>query len=111
MSQVLWTLELGEFIKLPITTWVLIGFVGQIAFGARFIIQWVISERKGESTIPLAFWYCSITGSIILLTYAIHKEDPVFILGQSLGSIIYIRNLILIDRKKRALTEANQNNE
>ena len=91
--------------------WLIIGFVGQIAFGARFIIQWVVSEKKGESTIPITFWYCSIAGSLILLTYAIHKEDPVFIVGQSLGSIIYIRNLVLIDRKKSALARANHNND
>ena len=93
------------------TYWLVIGFIGQIAFGARFVIQWLVSEKKGESTIPIAFRYCSIAGSVILLTYAIHREDPVFILGQSLGSIIYIRNLILIDRKKRSLSEDNQNNE
>ena len=89
----------------------IVGFVGQIAFGARFVIQWLVSEKKGESTIPIAFWYCSIAGSVILLTYAIHREDPVFILGQSLGSIIYIRNLILIDRKRKLLAEVSQNNE
>jgi len=85
------------------THWLIIGFVGQVAFGARFVIQWIVSEKKGESTIPLVFWYCSILGSIILLSYAIYREDPVFILGQSLGSIIYIRNLILIDRKRKSL--------
>ena len=88
---------------MTVTQWVIIGFIGQALFGARFIIQWIVSEKRGESTIPLAFWYCSIGGSIILLTYAIHREDPVFIVGQSLGSIIYIRNLILIDKKKKAL--------
>ncbi len=93
------------------THWLIIGFVGQAAFGARFIIQWIVSEKKGESTIPLAFWYCSIAGSVILLTYAIHKQDPVFIVGQSLGSIIYIRNLILIDRKNKSLAEANLEND
>ena len=82
------------------------GFVGQALFGARFIIQWIISEKQGESTIPLAFWYCSIGGSIVLLTYAIHKQDIVFIVGQSLGSIVYIRNLILIDRKRKVLAGA-----
>ena len=91
--------------------WLIIGFVGQIAFGARFIIQWIVSEKKGESTIPIVFWYCSIAGSLILLTYAIHKEDPVFIVGQSLGSIIYIRNLVLIDRKKSALARDKNNND
>ena len=85
------------------THWLIVGFIGQVAFGARFVIQWIASEKKGESTIPLVFWYCSIIGSIVLLSYAIYREDPVFILGQSLGSIIYIRNLILIDRKRKAL--------
>ena len=93
------------------THWLIIGFVGQTAFGARFIIQWIVSEKKGESTIPLAFWYCSIAGSVILLTYAIHKQDPVFIVGQSLGSIIYVRNLILIDRKKNSLAGTNLEND
>ena len=88
---------------MTVTQWLIIGFVGQVLFGARFIIQWIVSEKQGESTIPLAFWYCSIGGSIVLLTYAIHRQDPVFIVGQSLGSIIYIRNLILIDRKKKVL--------
>ena len=93
------------------THWLIIGFIGQVAFGARFVIQWIVSEKKGESTIPLAFWYCSITGSVILLTYAIYREDPVFILGQSLCSIIYIRNLILIDRKRRSLAGTNIQND
>ena len=84
------------------TYWLVVGFAGQVLFGMRFIIQWIISEKRGESVIPLPFWYLSIGGSLILLTYAIHKQDPVFILGQSLGSIIYIRNLILISRKKKA---------
>ena len=93
------------------THWLIIGFIGQVAFGARFVIQWIVSEKKGESTIPLTFWYCSIAGSLILLTYAIYREDPVFILGQSLGSIIYIRNLILIDRKRRSLAGTNIEND
>lgn len=93
------------------THWLVIGFVGQVAFGARFVIQWIASEKKGESTIPLAFWYCSIAGSVVLLTYAIHKEDPVFILGQSLGSIIYVRNLVLIDRKKKSLAGTDLEND
>ena len=84
------------------TYWLVIGFVGQALFGMRFLIQWIISEKRRESVIPLPFWYFSIAGSIILLSYAIHKQDPVFILGQSLGSIIYIRNLMLISRKKKA---------
>ncbi|KMP10694.1 lipid A biosynthesis protein [Candidatus Nitromaritima sp. SCGC AAA799-A02] len=94
---------MGESINVDITGWVVLGFVGQVFFFMRFLVQWIVSEKRGESTIPLAFWYFSIGGSIILLTYAIHRLDPVFILGQSVGSFIYIRNLILIDRKKKAL--------
>jgi lipid-A-disaccharide synthase-like uncharacterized protein len=93
------------------TYWLVVGFIGQALFGMRFIIQWIISEKRGESVIPLPFWYFSIGGSIILLSYAIHKQDPVFILGQSLGSIIYIRNLILISRKKKTLLNAVAQNE
>ncbi|MBT3183752.1 MAG: lipid A biosynthesis protein [Nitrospina sp.] len=96
---------------MTVSQWLVIGFIGQALFGARFIIQWIVSEKKGESTIPLAFWYCSIGGAVVLLTYAIHKQDPVFIVGQSLGSIVYIRNLILIDRKKKALAAMGVNNE
>ena len=89
----------------------MIGFIGQALFGMRFLIQWIISEKRGESIIPLPFWYFSIGGSLILLSYAIHKQDPVFILGQCLGSIIYIRNLILIFRKRKALALASIENE
>jgi len=84
--------------------WLIVGLIGQTCFFMRFIIQWIASERRRESTIPTAFWYFSIGGSLILLTYSIHKQDPVFILGQSLGTVIYVRNLVLIDRsRKRAL--------
>ena len=91
--------------------WLIIGFVGQALFGARFIIQWIVSEKKGESTIPLSFWYCSIGGAMVLLTYAIYKEDPVFIVGQSLGSIVYVRNLILIDRKRKSMASMGADSE
>ena len=91
--------------------WLIIGFVGQALFGARFIIQWIVSERKGESTIPLAFWYCSIGGAMVLLSYAIYKQDPVFIVGQSLGSIVYVRNLILIDRKRKSMASMGADSE
>ena len=92
------------------TYWLVVGFIGQAHFAMRFIIQWIISEKHGVSIIPLPFWYFSIGGSIILLTYSIHKQDPVFILGQSLGSVIYIRNLILISRKKKAMANAEIQN-
>jgi len=82
-------------------TWLVLGFAGQILFGLRFLVQWICSEIKKESHIPIAFWYFSIGGGAILLIYAIHIGDPVFILGQSAGVIVYVRNLILIYRKKK----------
>lgn len=81
--------------------WICFGFVGQLLFGSRFLIQWIASERKKESVIPLAFWYLSIGGSAILLLYAIHRKDPVFILGQCTGFFIYLRNLSFIYKKNK----------
>ena len=80
--------------------WLIIGFIGQALFSMRFLVQWIASERKGESVIPTLFWYFSLAGGLTLLAYAIYKQDPVFILGQSAGAFIYIRNLFLIFRKK-----------
>lgn len=82
-----------------INLWICLGFAGQLLFGSRFLIQWIASERKKESIIPLAFWYLSIGGSVILLLYAIHRRDPVFIFGQCTGLFIYFRNLSLIYKK------------
>ncbi len=79
----------------------LIGFVGQGIFASRFIVQWIYSEKKGESFIPIIFWYLSIFGGIGLLTYAIFRKDPVIILGQCFGIFIYLRNLILIYKKNK----------
>lgn len=79
--------------------WMLFGLVGQVAFFMRFFVQWIASERAKRSVIPVSFWYFSLIGSAILLTYAIHRRDPVFILGQSIGSFIYVRNLIFIKRE------------
>jgi len=78
----------------------LIGFLGQAIFASRFVIQWIYSERKGESVIPIHFWYLSIFGGLGLLTYAISRKDPVIITGQLFGIFIYTRNLILIYKKK-----------
>ena len=80
--------------------WVILGLIGQGVFAARFLVQWIASEKKKESHIPLVFWYLSLAGSIILLAYAIYRRDPVFILGQTTGFIVYIRNLMLIYKKK-----------
>ena len=76
-----------------------IGFIGQGLFASRFIFQWVYSEKKGESYIPVIFWYLSIFGGLGLLTYAIFRKDPVIITGQIFGIFIYLRNLILIYKK------------
>tara|TARA_B100001057_G_C22609583_1_gene856013 strand:- start:227 stop:523 length:297 start_codon:yes stop_codon:yes gene_type:complete len=77
-----------------------IGFLGQGIFASRFIVQWIYSEKKGKSYIPLIFWYLSIFGGIGLLIYAIFRKDPVIILGQTFGIFIYLRNLILIYRNR-----------
>ena len=78
----------------------IIGFIGQGLFASRFIVQWIYSERLGESFIPVIFWYLSIFGGIGLLIYAIFRKDPVIILGQSFGLFIYLRNLFLIYKIK-----------
>ena len=82
--------------------WLIVGFAGQFLFFMRFFVQWIASEKKKKSVIPLAFWYFSIGGSIMLLTYSLYRQDPVFIVGQCLGLMIYSRNLILIARHKEA---------
>jgi lipid-A-disaccharide synthase-like uncharacterized protein len=80
--------------------WLGIGFLGQFLFSMRFIVQWIVSERRKESVIPIYFWYFSLAGGITLLSYAIYRKDPVFILGQLFGVFIYIRNLMFIHRDK-----------
>jgi len=85
--------------------WVIIGFAGQALFSARFIVQWLASERVKRSMIPTAFWYFSLAGGLTLLACALHKQDPVFIVGQGLGLIVYLRNLYLI-RSGRQKVEA-----
>lgn len=78
------------------TMWIAIGFLGQGLFFGRWIIQWLASERSAESKVPVAFWYMSLIGGLITLAYAIYRRDPVFIAGQSVGAVVYIRNLMLI---------------
>ena len=80
--------------------WLAVGLVGQGFFFLRFFIQWIASERKKQSYIPDVFWYLSIGGSLVLLTYACYRRDPVFIVGQSIGSLIYLRNIWLINYAK-----------
>lgn len=80
--------------------WVAIGLGGQLLFTARFLVQWIASERAGRSVVPLAFWYFSVGGGLVLFSYAVYRKDPVFILGQSMGLFIYLRNLWLIYAEK-----------
>lgn len=82
--------------------WVVFGLLAQLMFTGRFIIQWLASEKAKKSVVPVAFWYFSLLGGLMLLMYAIHRGDPVFILGQSLGVLIYSRNLWLIYRVSEA---------
>ena len=82
--------------------WMIIGFVGQGFFSARFIVQWVMSEIKKQSIIPLGFWYFSLLGGATLFAYALYKEDPVFIVGKGAGLLIYTRNLYLIRKRSAA---------
>lgn len=82
-------------------SWLIVGFLGQIFFSARFILQWIYSEINKKSIIPLGFWFFSILGGLTLLSYAIYKKDPVFITGQATGLFIYGRNLYLINKKNK----------
>jgi lipid-A-disaccharide synthase-like uncharacterized protein len=79
--------------------WYVLGFAGQLLFGSRFLVQWLASERSRRVVIPIAFWYLSLLGGIALLTYAVHKRDPVFAIGQAVGLVIYARNLRLGTRE------------
>ncbi len=81
------------------TIWIAIGFFGQAVFFMRWVVQWLASERSAKSHVPVAFWYMSLIGGLITLAYAIYRRDPVFIAGQSVGSVVYLRNLMLIRRQ------------
>jgi len=86
--------------------WIIFGLAGQLCFTMRFVVQWLASERKKESVIPISFWAYSLMGSAILLTYAIYREDPVFIVGQTFGFAVYIRNLQFIFKKRESANAA-----
>lgn len=83
------------------TVWLGVGFLGQALFSMRFLIQWLVTEWRRRSIIPVAFWYFSLAGGVTLLSYAIWREDPVFIVGQAAGLIVYSRNLYFIHRNRR----------
>jgi lipid-A-disaccharide synthase-like uncharacterized protein len=81
------------------TAWAALGFLGQALFASRFLVQWIVSERRGVSVVPRYFWYASVAGGAVLLFYAIHRSDPVFIVGQAGGLAVYLRNIVLLRRK------------
>lgn len=81
--------------------WLVFGIGAQLLFGARFLVQWIASERAGRSVMPLAFWFLSVVGGIMTLVYGIVRREPVIIFGQSLSVFIYLRNLALIFRERR----------
>ena len=87
--------------------WVALGFVAQIFFTMRFLVQWLASEKAKRSVVPVAFWFFSLGGGLLLLIYAIERKDPVFIAGQALGLVIYIRNLWLIANEKKAMSSTD----
>ncbi len=73
-----------------------LGLLGQLCFCSRFLVQWIASERKRSSVVPTSFWYLSVVGGLLVLVYAVWRRDPVFILGQAFGLLVYVRNLVLI---------------
>ncbi|GGE45183.1 membrane protein [Agaricicola taiwanensis] len=91
-----------EVFVAQLDTWILVGWIAQVLFTARFVAQWVASERAGRSVVPLAFWYFSVAGGFLLFVYALYRKDPVFIVGQGAGLFVYLRNLHLIWRESRA---------
>lgn len=89
------------------TIWLAFGLLGNAAFFSRFFVQWIASERAGNSVVPLAFWHLSIVGTLILLVYAIHRKDPVFTLAYLPNAFVYARNLALINNHKKKQQDAN----
>ena len=86
------------------TIWIATGFLGQGLFFGRWIVQWLASERSASSKVPISFWYLSLVGGLITLAYAIYRKDPVFIAGQSIGAVVYVRNLMLIYRPSQSIS-------
>ncbi|MBX9934904.1 MAG: lipid-A-disaccharide synthase N-terminal domain-containing protein [Methylobacterium sp.] len=82
--------------------WLVFGLAAQLVFGCRFIFQWIASERAGKSVMPLSFWFLSIAGGLMTLVYGIVRREPVIIFGQGLSTLIYLRNVVLILRERRA---------
>jgi len=100
----LWNFIGGYFHDVFVTKldwWAYVGIIAQALFTGRFLVQWIASEKAGRSVVPFSFWILSISGGTLLLIYALYRRDPVFILGQGLGVVIYVRNLVLVLRERR----------
>ncbi len=97
-----------EWLQNHLDIWVLIGLAGQSMFFMRFLYQWIASEKAKKSVVPEAFWYFSLAGGLIILAYALHKKDVVFIMGQLPGAFIYTRNIYLIRRHKQLTADTTQ---
>lgn len=94
---------MSDLFSIP-SGWLIVGFLGQLCFTSRFLVQWIASERARRSVVPHVFWTLSIAGGLVLLAYAIHRKDPVFIVGQATGLFIYVRNayFVRLERKESA---------
>ena len=86
---------------LSLNGWLVVGFLGQALFTARFVVQWLESERNRDSVVPVAFWWLSLFGGLALLSYAVSRRDPVIMIGQAMGLVVYVRNLMLVAKAKR----------
>jgi len=93
--------ELWSRFSANLDWWAIFGILFQLVFMARFLVQWIVSERCGKSVVPVSFWYLSLVGSAGVLVYAVGRGDIVIVLGQLLGTIVYVRNLVLIYRERR----------
>lgn len=97
----------GDYLQnvfvMKLNGWVVLGFAGQALFATRFIVQWLASERAGRSVMPVAFWFFSLGGGLLMLLYALYIRDPVFILGQGFGLFVYLRNLHFVFRERKVV--------
>jgi len=101
LSQAVGAYLLDVFV-VKLDWWVLLGYAGQALFTMRFVVQWIATERARRSVIPVAFWFFSIGGGVLLFGYALSRRDPVFILGQGVGLVVYRRNLYFVYRERSA---------
>src|SRR5207237_10892762 len=98
---------LHEVFVLKFDGWVVLGFVAQAFFTMRFLVQWIASERARKSVVPVAFWFFSIGGGVLLLIYALYRRDPVFIAGQAFGLVVYVRNVYFIIVNRRWVSKVS----